>query len=153
LIGENVRVGRRITNAVLLLFVNSILWIVIPAILSNLAAGALAGLSSNLPLANLNFIYAWGATVTGLFVIGALTEGKALSVPFVSGGSLAAALYVWLAANGGTLTLSFSGLQVSVSFQVVLFLLVLPSLFNSLRFPVEFLLERSEVAREAKNVP
>ena len=132
---------------------NSVLWIVIPAILSNLAAGLVEGLSSNLPLVNLNFIYAWGATVTGLYVIGALTEGKALSVIFISGGSIAAALYVWLAANGGVLNLSIEGLQISMSFQVMLFLLVLPSLFYSLRFPIEFLLERSEVAREARDVP
>jgi hypothetical protein len=121
--------------------------------LSSFLSGSFSGSGIAIPLANLTYIVAAGSTITALLVIGAMTDGSAVSVPFVSGGNLAAALYVWYAVDGGTLSLSSSGFTITMVFGTLLFLLILPALFNAVRTPIEFLLERSEAAREAKDVP
>lgn len=97
------------------------------------------------------FIYAFGAVITGLQVLGALTEGMAVSVPFVSGSYVVSAYYIWVATSGGNLPLSAAGLAVVLSFRPIVFLLMLPSLFGALRAPLTFLLEESEVARAFPN--
>ncbi len=147
--GEKVSLRRRVFNASIALVLNLIVWVIIPSLISS----SLAGAGSSIPLGNLQFVYAFGAVITGLQVLGALTEGMAVSVPLISGAFVAAAFYVWEAVDGGRLSFDASGLPVTLTFQTLLFLLILPPLFNAVRVPLEFLLERSEAAMPAKELP
>ncbi len=149
MIGEKVRLRNRAFKATVTLVVNAIAWIVIPSYISSLIAGTLP----SIPLANLQFIYTFGAIITGLEVIGALTDGSAVSVPFVSGGYVATAFYIWLAVDGGVLSLSASGIDLTLVFKTLVFLMIIPALFNAIKAPLSFLLERSEIARPARPAP
>lgn len=128
---------------------NLTLWIIIPSLISSLLTQGFP----TLPLANLRFILTFGIIITGLQVLGAITDGMAISVPFVSGAHLASAFYIWELVAGGTLSLSAEGVSVTLSLQTLLFLLVLPSLFGAVRAPVEFLMERSEAGLPARDIP
>ena len=132
---------------------NTIIWVVIPYFISsqlsrlpNTATSASPGIFS------LGFVYAFGAIITGLQVLGALTEGMAISVPFLSGSHITSAYYIYSAVSGGTLALEAAGMKLTFSFQPLLFLFILPSMFNAIKEPIEFLLERSEVARSASDL-
>ncbi len=105
---------------------------------------------SSLPLTG-TLIYTFGALITALQVLGALTEGHVLSVPFNSGSYLASALYIWLGTGGGRLSFAASGYQFVLSFQPLLFLLILPSLFSAIRTPLTYLLEQSEAGQAASD--
>jgi hypothetical protein len=137
---------KRIYHAVVQLVINLVLWVVIPS----LVYSAISGLSSSSPLpVNLTFVYAAGATITGLQVIGALTEGMALSVPFVTGSHLASAYYLYAVVNGGIFAFSAVGVSLSLEFQPLLFLILLPSLFSAVRTPLAYLAEGHEAVRPA----
>ena len=147
MIGENYGRRRRVFRAALLLVLNAVLWILIPTLISSEVRSVLP----STPIGSLAFIYAFGAIITGLQVLGALTEGRALSVPFVSGSYVASAYYVWVAAEGGLLSTDVRGLHFTFEFRLLLFLLVLSSLFNAARAPLTFLLHQSEAARPASD--
>ena len=128
------------------LVINLVCWVVIPSLIY----GAISGLSSSSPLpVNLTFVYAVGAAITGLQVIGALTEGMALSVPFVTGSHLASAYYLYAVVNGGIFAFSAAGVNLSLDFQPLLFLILLPSLFSAVRTPLAYLAEGHEAMRPA----
>jgi hypothetical protein len=141
---EKVGWGRRVTRAMMLGLLNVILWIFIPTILFQYLASISPGVS--IPLTP-TLIYTFGAVITGLQVLGALTEGMIISVPFESGGYLATAVYIYMAVDGGILALTASGLGFVFSFQPLIFLLVLPPLYAALRTPVMYLMEYHEAAR------
>ncbi len=144
MIEEPVGWGRKITHAVWLLVLNLILWVAIPVVIFSLLAQRLP----SLPLAyDPGFVYAFGATITGLQVLGALAEGHAIRVPIVSGSYLASAYFIWAITWGGDLSVTSSGLQITLFFQPLVFLLMLPSLFSAVRDPLTYLLEQTEVAR------
>ncbi len=132
-------------KAALVLVVNSVLWILLPTIIGQYLARALP----SSPLAVPTFIYAFGVVITGLQVLGALTEGMALSIPFTSGSYFVSAYYIWAATGGGNLPLTAEGISILLAFRPIVFLLMLPSLFSAVRVPITFLLEQSEVARPA----
>jgi len=148
-IAESVPLRRRVFRAAYLLVVNATLWVLIPSVVSS----ALGGILTSLPLASLTFIYEFGALITGLQVLGALTEGRAVSVVFSSGSFVAAAYYIWAAGGGGTLSLPVSNLTITLNFRTLLFLLVLPSLVGAIRAPVTFLLDQSEAGQPARDLP
>ena len=143
---EEEKVGwrRRITRAVLLGVLNVILYILIPSILFQYLTSIAPGVP--IPLTQ-TLIYTFGAVITGLQVLGALTEGMIVSVPFESGGYLATAVYIYMAVDGGTLALSASGLGFVFSIQPLVYILVLPPLYGALRTPLSYLLEYHEAAR------
>ena len=132
---------------------NAIVWIAIPAVISS----QIASIFPSIPLSNLGFIYAFGGAITGLRVLGALTEGKALSAIFTSGSYVASAYYIWVAGGGGLVTLSVhapgAGIPTTLDFRTGLFLLVLPSLIAAIRPPLTFLLDESEAGRPARDLP
>jgi hypothetical protein len=130
-------------RAAYILVFNIVLWLAIPILLSNQLSQALP----SSPLSEPSFLYAFGAAITGLQTLAALTEGMAVSVPFNSGGYVASAYYIWAVTNGGTLTVTTQGISVVLSFTPLLFLLMLAPLFGAVRAPLAFLLEESEVAR------
>jgi hypothetical protein len=130
-------------RAALVLVANLVFWILIPIAIG----GLLSKESTPTPLSTPSFIYAFGAVITALQVLAALTQGMAVSVPFNTGSYIAEAYYVWAATNGGSLAISAAGTAVTFDFAPIVYLLMLPLLFNALRFPVTFLLEQSEAAR------
>ncbi|MDA4123875.1 MAG: hypothetical protein OK438_00300 [Thaumarchaeota archaeon] len=143
MIGPEVPLSRRVLKATLVLVLNATLWILVPSILGAFISRALPSSPLTIPL----FIYEFGAIITGLQVLGALTEGKALSIPFVSGSYVVSAYYIWVATDGGNLPLTAAGVDITLAFRPIVFLIMLPSLFGALRAPLTFLLEESEVAR------
>ena len=136
-------------RALYVLVVNLFLWVVIPSLI----AAQLGPIFARLPLATLDFIYEFGAVITGLQVLGALTEGRAVSAVFSAGSYVASAYYIWAAGGGGSLTFEQSGITLTLDFRTLLFLLVLPSLIGAIRAPLKFLLEQSEAARPARELP
>jgi hypothetical protein len=142
--------GRRITRAMMIGLLNIILYIIIPSILFSYVTSLAPGVS--IPLTP-DLIYTFGAVITGLQVLGALTEGMIVSIPFESGGYLAIAVYIYLAVDGGSLSLSAEGLGFAFSMQPLVFLLVLPPLYGALRTPITYLLEYHEAARAAPSRP
>jgi hypothetical protein len=143
---EEEKIGwrRRIVRAMVLGALNIVFYIVIPSILFQYLNSLASGVS--IPLTP-TLIYTFGAVITGLQVLGALTEGMVVSVPFESGGYLATAVYIYMAADGGILALSASGFNFAFSMQPLIFLLVLPPLYGALRTPISYLLEYHEAAR------
>jgi hypothetical protein len=128
------------------LVINVIIWVIIPSFIFSLISGLLP--STPLPIAS-TFIYAFGATITGLQVLGALTEGMAASVTFVTGSHIASAYYIYAAVNGGTLALSTAGIGLSLDFRPLLYLMILPSLFSAIRTPLAYLAEGHEATGSA----
>jgi len=131
------------------LVINLVFWVIVPSLIF----GAVSGLSSSSPLPVTSaFIYAAGATITGLCVLGALTEGMAVSVTFVTGSHLASAYYLYAVVNGGIFAYSASGTSLSLDFQPLLFLILLPSLFSAVRAPLAYLAEGHEAVRPAPDL-
>jgi len=78
----------------------------------------------------------------------AFFQGMAISVPFISGTAILSAIYIWLVANGGNLTVSTSGIDFTLGFQLLLYVLILPSVWAAIRAPLSYL-----VWRRASPVP
>ena len=136
----------RVSRAAISVVFNIVVWVLIPSLLF----GQLErGLPSSPIAVSGDFIYTFGITITALQAIGALTTGMALSVPFVSGSYVAEAYYIWSAVNGGLLSFSAEGAAITLSFQTVLFLLMLAPLFNAVKAPIGYLLDQSEASRPA----
>lgn len=131
----------RLSRAVITTVFNIVLWILIPSLIF----GQLErGLPSSPLTVSTNFVYAFGIAITVLQLLGILTMGMAVSVPFTSGSYFAEAYYIWAAVNGGALAFSAAGLGVALSFRPLLFLLMLPPLFSAVKAPINYLLEQSE---------
>jgi len=141
---EKVTWERRITRAIMLGLLNGILWIFVPVVLLSYLESIAPGVS--IPFTS-TLVYTFGAVITGLFVLSALSEGMIVSIPFESGGYLAAAVYIYVAVDGGSLALSASGINFVFSIQPLTFLLVLPPLYGALRVPLSYLLDYHEAAR------
>lgn len=140
--------GYRISRAASTALFNVILWILIPSIIFSQLASSLP--SSPVPL-NTSFVYAFGVTITILQILSILTMGMAVSAPIKSGSYLAEAYYIWAAVNGGSLAFSVQGIVIGLAFQPLLFLLMLPPLFNAVRAPMTYLLEQSEASAPASD--
>lgn len=152
MIGTPTPWNSRVSRAALVAIMNILLWIVVPYFFYNQFSGLVASSGSVGGLAlSPDYIYTFGAIITGLEVIGSLTAGSAISVPFVSGGYLASAYYVYSIVSGGSLAVAASGLQFVFSFAPLLYLLILPSLFAALKQPITFLLDQSEAGRAASD--
>ncbi len=136
------RLGTRALRAAGVGVYNLLIFILIPT----LVGGALTSVYPTSPLLVSSFIYEFGIIITVLQVLGTLTDGSPLSIPFTSGGYIVAAFFVWIASNGGTLPLIYDGVSLTFAFQPVLFLLMVPLLFSALKEPIVFLLENTEVA-------
>ncbi len=126
--------------------INLILWVIMPLFIFDSISGLLP--SGSLTITT-TFIYALGLTITGLQVIGALTEGMAASVPSTTGSYVASAYYIYAAVNGGTLALSTAGIGVSLDFRPLLYLMVLPFLFSAIKTPLTYLADEHEAAGPA----
>ena len=134
----------RAYRAALTVLFNVVLWVVVPSIIVNRLE---SGLPSSPVVVSSDFIYTYGIVITALQTIGILTMGMSVSVPFVSGSYVAEAYYIWSAAEGGLLAFSAAGTGITLSFQPLLFLFMLPSLFGAVKAPIGYLLDQSEGSR------
>jgi len=152
--GEYVSWRSRILGAAFAAALNIVVWVVVPYFLYSglLRLEPTASSAASSGIFSLDFIYTFGAIITGLEVMGALTNGMAVSVPLISGGYIASAYFTYALVNGGTFALDAAGLKFALSFQLLLFLLMLPSLFNAVKGPISFLLERTEAGRGASDL-
>jgi len=140
---------RRVSRAIMRLVLNATLWVVIPSLIFGLISGLLPSGPFPRETITWTFIYAFGATITGLQVLGALTEGMGISIPFVTGSHIASAYYIYAAVDGGALALSTAGMGLSLDFRPLLYLMMFPSLFAAIRTPLAYLAEEHEAARPA----
>ena len=129
---------KRVTSAVVAFILNTILWLVIPYYLSSLLVGRV-GESA---LTGLTFVYEFGILFIILEVGAAFFQGKAISVPFISGAALLSIAYLWLATNGGNLTVDAAGLSVSLDFQLIVYVLILPSVWAAVSAPLSYMIWR-----------
>jgi len=129
---------KRVTSAVEAFVVNALLWLVIPYYVSGLMVGRV-GESA---LTGLTFVYEFGILFIILEVGAAFFKGKAISVPFLSGVALLSVAYLWLATNGGYLTVNVSGLSIALGFQLIVYVLVLPSIWAAVNAPLSYLIWR-----------
>jgi hypothetical protein len=153
LIGEEISLSSRVIRTAYTSLASIVYWVVVPGIISYETASTFP----TLPLSNLSFVLAVGGAIAGLQILGALTQGKAVSAVFMSGSYVTTAYYIWAALDGGSIsgTVYVSGSPVTYSLQLktALFLLVVPSLIAAVRAPLTFLLDQSEAGQPARDLP
>ena len=137
----NVRMRKRIFSAAVALVVNVIFWIIIPYYLGVFLVGKVP----ETPLIIPTFVYEFGILFIILDVCAAFFQGKAIAVPFISGAALLSALYLWLITNGGALSVSTSGISLGLGFQLLVYVLILPSVWAAIRAPLSYFLWRRSI--------
>jgi len=138
LYNPDIPMRKRVTSAVVAFILNTFLWLVIPYYIS----GLLVGRVGESALTGLTFVYEFGILFIILEVCAAFFQGKAISVPFISGAALLSIAYLWLATNGGNLTISASGLTITLGFQLIIYVLILPILWAAVSAPISYLIWR-----------
>jgi len=146
--GQTFTMRRRITSAAWALVVNVIFWIVIPCYLGVFLTGRVPDSALTVP----TFVYEFGILFVILEVGAAFFRGKAAGVPFVSAVALLTVLYLWDATNGGLLVVETSGITLALGFRLLLYVIVLPSIWGAARPPLSYLIWRRS-AREANPSP
>jgi len=141
LYNPNVRMRKRIFSAAVALVVNVIFWIIIPYYLGVFLVGKVP----ETPLIIPTFVYEFGILFIILDVCAAFFQGKAIAVPFISGAALLSALYLWLITNGGALSVSTSGISLGLGFQLLVYVLILPSVWAAIRAPLSYFLWRRSI--------
>jgi hypothetical protein len=132
---------RRILSATLAFAVNAVFWVVIPYYLGVFLAGKVP----DTPLVVPAFVYEFGALFIILEVSAAFFQGKAIAVPFISSAALLSAVYLWLITNGGALSLSAYGITLALGFQLLVYVLILPSVWAAVRAPLSYIIWRRAI--------
>ena len=139
--GKSYTMKRRVAKALWALFLNAILWVAVPYYVG----GFLGRLIPDTPLAIPSFVYEFGIIFIVLDVGAAFFDGMAASVPFLSGVALLSAVYLWLVTNGGNLAFSAQGMTFALDFKILVYLLIVPSLWAAIRAPLSYLIHRRAV--------
>jgi hypothetical protein len=134
--------SKKLSRVAYALVLNAVSWFVIPDYLLS----DISKTTTSLPL-SYDLVIVFGASIIALEVLAALTMGSALAAIFNSGASLTVAVYIYIATDGGYLSLTSNGVTVDLSFPLLVALLILPSLFNVARLGVSYLLDQSEGSR------
>jgi hypothetical protein len=143
--GQTVTTRKRITSAIWALVVNTIFWIVIPYYLGVFLTGRVPDSALTVP----TFVYEFGILFIILEVGAAFFQGKVVAVPMISGVALLTVIYIWYATNGGVLGVETSGITLALSFRLMLYVLVLPSIWAAIRAPLTYLVWRRALKAEA----
>jgi hypothetical protein len=142
--------NRRLLKAAEVVAINVVFWVLIPYY----AGVLLSSYAPSSPLTVPTFIYEFGLLITVMEVGAALTEGMAVSVPFVSAVSLTSAVYLWLALEGGTLAVSTGSIALVLGFQPLLYVLIVPSLWGAAKAPLSYMVRRRAAgSKQAESVP
>ena len=143
--GQTITTRKRITSAAWALVVNAIFWIVIPYYVGVFLTGRVSDSALTVP----TFVYEFGILFIILEVGAAFFRGKAVAVPMISGVALLTVVYVWYVTNGGVLGVETSGITLALSFRLLLYVLVLPSIWAAIRAPLTYLVWRRALKTEA----
>ncbi|MBI3840996.1 MAG: hypothetical protein HY297_03455 [Thaumarchaeota archaeon] len=133
-----VRRRRRVIRAGWALVSNALFWVVFPYYVGTLLVKSLPSSPLTIPL----FVYEFGLVITALQVASALTEGMVVSVPMLSGTHLVTAYYVWAVTGGGRLAFSAGATQFVLAFSLLVYVIIIPSLWAAAREPLAFVLQR-----------
>ena len=147
--GQKISTRKRILKASWVLFLNLLLWIVVPYYIGMYLSRSIPSSPITIP----TFVYEFGIVLTILDVAAALTQGMAISIPFISGAALVSALYLWLITNGGNLTVSAQGTSIVLGFQLLVYLLIVPSLWAAVRAPLSYMVHRRNLQAEVAANP
>ena len=147
--GQKISTRKRILKASWVLVVNVLLWIVVPYYVGMFLSKVIPSSPITIP----TFVYEFGIVLTVLEVAAALTQGMAISVSFISGAALVSALYLWLITNGGNLAVSAQGTTIVLGFQLLVYLLIVPSLWAALRAPLSYMVHRRNMHAEVPANP
>lgn len=147
--GRKFTMKRRVAKAVWALIINAVFWIVIPYYVGTYLASRVP----ETPLAIPTFVYEFGILFIALDVGAAFFDGMAISVPFLSAVALLSAVYLWLVTNGGYLTFNASGTSIALGFKLLVYVLVLPSIWAAIRAPLAYLIWRRAARTVAPAVP
>jgi hypothetical protein len=142
--GKKISTRRRILKASWVLVLNVLLWIVVPFYVGVFLAKYVPSSPITIPA----FVYEFGIILTILEVAAALTEGMAVSVPFISAAALVSALYLWIITNGGNLAVTTQGISVVLGFQLLVYLLMVPSLWAAVKAPLSYIIHRRNLHPE-----
>ncbi len=135
---------RRVISALWALVINVIVWVVVPYYIGTFLVGRVPESALTIP----TFVYEFGALFIILDVGAAFFQGMAISVPFLSGAAILSAVYLWLVTNGGDLTVKTSGIYVALEFRLLLYVLILPSIWAAVRAPLSYLAWRGSTQEE-----
>ena len=147
--GRKITTRRRILSAIWAFVVNFVLWIIIPYYVGSLLVGRVPDSALTIP----SFVYEFGALFIILDVGAALFQGMGISVPFLSGAALLTAVYLWLVTNGGSLTVMTTSIDITLGFRLLLYVLILPSIWAAIRAPLSYLVWRRSVAPPVSPTP
>ena len=147
--GRTITTRKRITSAVWALVVNVIFWIVIPYYVGVFLTGRVPDSALTVP----TFVYEFGILFIILEVGAAFFQGKAVAVPMISGVALLTVVYIWYATNGGILGVETSGITLALSFRLMLYVLVLPSIWAAIRAPLTYMVWRRALRADASSAP
>lgn len=139
--GKTFTIRKRIGKAIWALIINAILWIVVPYYVGTLLVGRIP----NTPLIIPSFIYEFGILFIILDVGAAFFDGTIVCVPFISGVALLSAYYLWLVTNGGNLALTASGISIGLEFKLLVYILILPSIWAAIRTPIAYAIWRRAI--------
>ena len=147
--GRTITTRKRITSAVWAFVVNVIFWIVIPYYVGVFLTGRVPDSALTVP----TFVYEFGILFIILEVGAAFFQGKAVAVPMISGVALLTVVYIWYATNGGILGVETSGITLALSFRLMLYVLVLPSIWAAIRAPLTYMVWRRALRADASSAP
>ena len=147
--GKTVTTRKRILSAVWALVVNVVFWIVIPYYVGVFLAGRVPESALTVP----SFVYEFGILFIILEVGAAFFRGKAIAVPMISAVALLTVVYIWYATNGGILGVETSGITIALSFRLLLYVLVLPSIWAAIRAPLAYMVWRNAMKAELSTSP
>jgi len=142
--GKPITTRKRVMSAVWALVVNVIFWIVIPYYVGVFLTGRVPDSALTIP----TFVYEFGVVFIILEVGAAFFQGKAVAVPMISAVALLTVVYIWFATNGGILGVEASGITVALSFRLLLYVLVLPSIWAAIRAPLAYMIWRNAMKAE-----
>ena len=147
--GKTITTRKRILSAVWALVVNVVFWIVIPYYVGVFLAGRVPESALTVP----SFVYEFGILFIILEVGAAFFQGKAVAVPMISGVALLTVVYIWYATNGGILGVETAGITIALSFRILLYVLVLPSIWAAIRAPLAYMVWRNAMKAELSTSP
>ena len=142
--GKEISMRRRVLSATWAFIANFVLWIVIPYYIGTLLVGRVPESALTVP----SFVYEFGALFIMLEVGAAFFRGKGISVPFLSAVAVLAAVYLWLITNGGNLSVTAAGIDITLGFQTMVYVLLLPEIWAAIRAPLSYLVWRRSLRGE-----
>jgi hypothetical protein len=121
-----------------------LMWTILPGYLGMLLSKQIPATALTTPI----FVYLFGGIIIVLQAAIALTEGMSVMVRLELAFYILVAFYVWAATNGRNLIFIVAGTSIGFGFQLLVLVVILPSLWGAIRSPFSFLnMQRARVAQ------